>query len=179
MGPDDSIGWAGLRTFIVQPYGQTNLSPPFSSLLARSSFTSLQRLVYRPGYFAVCCASPFATRTNSLLRIPFPTNASLGCKYLQKDFLITESVLQLIPTCSSMALMLVWSLFSPPSDIMIKTAPPCSMQSRISYSSWAVKGNLGAPRRSKLHSLSFLQFSSLLLISHCANREQWHFKKDQ
>lgn len=106
--------------------------------------------------------------TNSSLRHPLPMKASLGCKYLWKVFLITESLLTLIPTCSSIALMLVLAFYSPPSDIIIIHRPPSSMYRLISYISYALKGNLGPPNKSKWLSFIFLRFSSVLLI--------WHYR---
>jgi len=156
MGPLDRRATLGFLTLRVDPYGNTNLSPPYSSLLANSSFVSRYFLVYLPGLFSPSALlfAPFAALkiknihvinvfigylitylTSSSFKHPFPIKASFGCKYLWNVFLITESLLTLIPTCSSIALMLVFCLCSPPSAIIIIHRPPSSMYRLISYSS--------------------------------------------
>jgi hypothetical protein len=52
MGPLDRMATLGFLTLIVAPYGYTNLRPPFSSLLANSSFVSRYFLEYFPGLFS-------------------------------------------------------------------------------------------------------------------------------
>ena len=104
--------------------------------------------------------------TSSSLRHPFPMKASFGCRYLWKVFLITQSVLTLMPTCSSNALIFVLSLFSPPSAIMMTTLPPSSTYRLISYSSCALNGRRGPPRSSMLHSFNLFRVMSVLFISH-------------
>ena len=125
------------------------MSPPCSSLFANSSFVSLYFLVYFPGLFSPSAGllAPFAVLlfklekllirgntylTSSSFRHPLPTKASFGCKYLWNVFRMTESLLTLIPTCSSIALMLVFYLCSPPSAIIIIHRPPSSMYRLIS-----------------------------------------------
>ena len=154
---------------MVHPYGYTNFKPPFSSLFANSSLVSLYFLEYLPGLLESASSYfPLAALTNSSLRHPFPINASLGCKYLWKVFRMTESLLTLIPTYSSIALILVFCFCSPPSFIMMTHLPPSSMYLLMSYSSWALKGILGPPNSSIWHSFNFLRVRSLLFISHCS-----------
>jgi hypothetical protein len=69
----------------------------------------------------------FTYLTNSSFRQPLPIKASFGCKYLWNVFLITESLFTLMPTYSSIALMLVFYFSSPPSAIIIIHRPPSSM----------------------------------------------------
>jgi len=104
--------------------------------------------------------------TSSLLRTPFATNASLGCKYLWKVRRMTVSAFTLIPSCSSIALMFVPYFYSPPSLIKIRALPPSSMYLLMSCNSYALKGSLGAPKRSRSASLSFFRVRSALFISH-------------
>ena len=102
-----------------------------------------------PSYITNSHLVPLATLTNSSLRHPLPIKASLGCKYLWKVFLITESLFTKIPTCSSIALMLVFAFYSPPSDIITIHRPPSSMYRLISCISCALNGNLGPPNKSR------------------------------
>ena len=51
----------------------------------------------------------------------------LEAKYLQKAFLMTQSVFTKMPNCSSIALIFVFILVSPPSFITTSAAPPASM----------------------------------------------------
>ena len=104
--------------------------------------------------------------TSSSLRHPLPTNASFGWRYLWNVFLITESLLTEIPTCSSNALIFVFCFYSPPSHIIIITRPPSSRYYLICYSSYALKGILGPPSNKRWHSLSLLSVISVLLMSH-------------
>lgn len=79
---------------------------------------------------------------------------------------MTQSVLTKMPNCSSMALILVYILVSPPSYIITRVLPPASTYCLTSWSSLPVKGILGPPSRSRLESCIFLRLSSSLLISH-------------
>ena len=150
IGPLDIIGIAGFLTFKVEPYGYTNLSPPFSSLSDSSSFVSRYRLAYFPCFYSPDFDSPLATLTNSLFKMPFPMKASFGCKYFANAFLITQSPLTKIPNYSSIALMLVFILPSPPSFMTTRALPPASMYCLTSVSSLAVNGILGAPKSKRL-----------------------------
>lgn len=104
--------------------------------------------------------------TSSSLRHPLPIKASLGCRYLWKVFLMTESLLTLMPTCSSIALMFVFYLVSPPSVIMITHRPPSSMYLLMSYSSCALNGRRGPPKSNMWHSFNLFNVNSVLFISH-------------
>ena len=80
---------------------------------------------------------------------------------------MTESLLTLIPSCSSIALILVCSFYSPPSCISKMTLPPSSTYLLISWSSAALKGRRGPPSRRRLTSLSLFKVISVLFMSHC------------